>query len=168
MTTDATSETTASTAGANAGASTISRDDIQNIVDQVTSNMKNVFTQTEQVADIGSPEAQARGVVTDSSLAALNGKRTYDEMQDISLARARSVQAHFDDLMADISLHRKNVINQFQQNARGSHNDQNVAVDRTWNVDEVSGLVAKTPVELDANMVALLKTLTDMVNAQKA
>lgn len=35
-----------------------------------------------------------------SELNALNGKRTYDEFQDISLTSARRSQAHFDDLNA--------------------------------------------------------------------
>ena len=35
-----------------------------------------------------------------SELNALNGKRTYDEFQDVSLTSARRSQAHFDDLNA--------------------------------------------------------------------
>jgi hypothetical protein len=43
-----------------------------------------------------------------SELNALNGKRTYDEFQDISLTSARRSQAHFDDLNA-------RTINSFEQ-----------------------------------------------------
>ena len=35
-----------------------------------------------------------------SELNALNGKRTYDEFQDVSLASARRSQGHLDDLNA--------------------------------------------------------------------
>lgn len=90
-----------------------------------------------------------------------NVKRTYDEFQDISLVAARRSQQEYDAV--------KNVSLQALQNAVETANligkqavaHRDIAIDREWNVDEVSTLTAKSGVQADAFVVALADAIAD-------
>ena len=111
--------------------------------------------------DVGADEAQSRGIVGDSHNWAQNAKRTYDEYQDVSLAEARRSQERFDDMMADVSILRKNAIKHFSnldeitlsRLSNGVNNDE-LAVDRKWNVDE-QGYVVEAILRSDVYKEAL-------------
>jgi hypothetical protein len=88
-----------------------------------------------------------------------NVKRTYDEFQDISLTAARRSQTDFDGI--------RNVSLQALQNAVETANmigkqavaHRDIAIDREWNVDEVSTLVAKSGVQADSMVVLLARAI---------
>jgi len=147
MAADANAASDQATAGSAAGVSGVQRDDVE--------SANRGFSATDMKIDIGAAESVESALAHATNLVNANMKRTYDAYQDLELQAARRSQDRYDDLQGDLSLHRKNVIQQYQQNMRGSHNDQNTAVDRTWNVDEVAQLVAKTPVFLDAISAAV-------------
>jgi len=147
MVADANAASDQATAGSAAGVSGVQRDDVE--------SANRGFSATDMKIDIGAAESIESALANITNLTNANAKRTYDAYQDLELTAARRSQDRYDDLQGDISLHRKNMIQQYQQNSRGSHNDQNVSVDRVWNVDEVAQLVAKTPVFLDAIAAAV-------------
>lgn len=92
---------------------------------------------------------------------AANVKRTYDEFQDVALVAARRSQQDFDAI--------RNVSLQALQNAVETANmigkqavaHRDIAIDREWNVDEVSTLTAKSGVQADAFVVALAQAIAE-------
>lgn len=99
-----------------------------------------------------------------------NIKRTYDEFQQESLESIRRNRTIIDKTLSDAQQNdnaRQGIMNQAMQNAVESANmlakqalkHADVAADRIWNVDEVAGLVAKTPVFTDAISAAVAKAL---------
>lgn len=99
-----------------------------------------------------------------------NVKRLFDEMLDNSLVGSRQNRVHFDKLISDaqqMDNARQGLANLALANAVGTadmvskqavrHSD--LAIDRQWNVDEVSTLVAKTGVQSDlAIALAIIET----------
>ena len=108
-----------------------------------------------------------------------NIKRTYDEYQGLAVEQNRNIQAHVAKVMSDA----QNISNQIFQNAITStdlvmknclencnttakqtirHAD--VAIDRQWNLDEVSRLASNPTVEAVGAALAatIAKTLADM------
>lgn len=156
MTATSNADTNTSTAGAAGAASTISRDDIQNLfesmknsldsrvsaIENTLNSLNTRFSQVEAVADVGTPEAQARGIVTDSHKWGANEKRSYDEYQDLALAAARRSQDRYDALMSD-ARHNINAIQKLviDRLANANNNDE-MATDRKWNVNETDALAA--------------------------
>ena len=148
----------------------------EQVVDQ---SVQQAAQKAEQAAQEASQAAQqlseavqqaARGVGAETSAATIatevgpaglfrawgaNVKRTYDEFQDESLVAARRSQQEFDAI--------RNVSLQALQNAVETANmigkqavaHRDIAIDREWNVDEVSTLTAKSGVQADAFVVAL-------------
>lgn len=101
-------------------------------------------TRLDQITDIGGDEAWQA-----------NLKRAYDEYQHESLTDVRKQRGY-----ADV---RENIMNQALQNAVETANmiakqavaHRDIAIDREWNVDEVSTLTAKSGAQADA-MIAIL------------
>lgn len=104
-----------------------------------------------------------------------NIKRTYDEMQEVSLTSIRHAQTAFDKIISDAQQNdnvRQNIANQALQNAVETanmvgkqavrHND--IAMDRQWNVDEVSTLTAKSGAQADAIIAILAAKIADALN----
>ena len=97
-----------------------------------------------------------------------NIKRTYDEYQDLANSQTKNVQAHVQKIMSDA----QNISNQIFQNAVENANisakqtirHADIAIDRQWNLDEVSRLAALPGVEaLSAALAAnIAKTLSDL------
>ncbi len=107
-----------------------------------------------------------------------NIKRTYDEYQQESLETIRAMRAHHTKLLSDAQQHdnaRQNIANQALQNAVETANmvskqavrHSDIAIDRQWNVDEVSTLTAKSGVEADAIMAAIVAAVTQVVDKAK-
>ena len=89
-----------------------------------------------------------------------NIKRTYDEYQHESLEGIRNGRAYITKVLHDAEQHdnvRQNIANQALQNAVETANlvgkqavaHRDIAIDRIWNVDEVSTLTAKSGVQAD-------------------
>ena len=101
-----------------------------------------------------------------------NIKRTYDEYQEESLETIRANRAYVSKVLSDAAQfdnQRQVIANQALQNAVETanmvgkqavrHSDLNL--DRQVNIDEVSQLAAKTPVQLDALASALAAALAE-------
>jgi len=95
-----------------------------------------------------------------------NVKRTYDEFLQESLESVRLMRGYHQKLLTDAQQHdnvRQNIADQALQNAVETANmvgkqavrHSDIAIDREWNVDEVSALTAKSGVEADALVTAM-------------
>ena len=104
----------------------------------------------EVESDIGQAEAWVGNI-----------KRTYDEFQQESLETIRQQRTLFTKLLTDAQQNdntRQNIANQALQNAVESANmigkqavrHGDIAIDRQWNLDEVSSVVARSGVFSDA------------------
>lgn len=120
---------------------------------------------TKHDSDIGVEEAWSANI-----------KRTYDEFQHESLESVRRNRSYIDKILSDAQQYdngRQNMANQALQNAVETANmvgkqvmrHSDLAIDRQWNVDEVSALTAKSGVEADALIsamaVAIAKAMKD-------
>lgn len=113
-----------------------------------------------------------------SQLNAINAKRTYDEYQHESLAHIRE-NRQIVDRMAQLSVDHdsqiRNISLQALQNAVESANmlskqavaHRDIAIDREWNVDEVSTLTAKSGLQADLAAAIATAVVAGMVEAKK-
>ena len=108
-----------------------------------------------------------------------NIKRTYDEFQQESLETIRRSRDYNGKVLSDAQQAdnvRQNIANQALQNAVESANlvskqaiaHRDLAVDRIWNVDEVSSLVAKTGVQSDTIQAIIAAAVAAALTAQDA
>ena len=129
-------------AGAGTAASVVSRDDIQNIMESFKNSLDSRFAQLEEVADIGGPEAQTRGVVGDSHAWENNRKRTYDAYQGLELEqlhanaeyRNRS-RDHYDMLQGDNRAHINNLRKIELELLQNGNTAAKIGDNRLWTVD---------------------------------
>jgi hypothetical protein len=177
--TDATSaaQTDVSNAGAAGSASTISRDDIQNIFESMKNSLDTRFanlesqmstlkqattdtqTQTEHVIDVGADEAQMRGIVNDSHKWSSNDKRTYDEYQSLSLTDARQKQEyasrsrdHYDMLQGDNRAHIANLRKIELELLQNGNTAAKIGDNRMWTTDTEA---------LEATVAAVIAKILD-------
>jgi hypothetical protein len=98
----------------------------------------------------------------------LNAKRTYDQAQSFDLgtqyndvlSRQRVNQIaeqHLQNAVETANILSKQVVGQVVRHA-------DLAIDRQWNVDEVSNLTAKSGVEADAIIAAMVTAVTKAIN----
>lgn len=120
----------------------------------------------EREFETGKDEAWHAELFEKDSLYFSNRKRTYDEYQHESLESIRGHRSYALKTASDAAQNdntRHNIANQALQNAVETANmvskqavrHSDIAIDRQWNVDEVSNLSAKNGVQADA-MVAML------------
>lgn len=162
MTADA--KTAVDNAGAAGAASTISRDDIQNIMESMLNSFKNSLdtrfaslesqmstvkqaaidsqVQQEHVIDVGADEAQARAVVSDGHSHERNRKRSEDAYQDLDLVNARQNRVHFDNLISDARTNVNAIQKLIIDRLANANNNDELAVDRKWNVNETDALAS--------------------------
>ena len=125
-----------------------------------------VYSGPEREFETGKDEAWHAELFEKDSLYFSNRKRTYDEYQHESLEAIRGHRSYAMKTASDAGQNdnvRQSIANQALQNAVETANmvgksalrHTDLAVDRQWNIDEVSGLSAKTGVQTDA-MVAML------------
>ena len=107
-----------------------------------------------------------------------NIKRTYDEYQQESLESIRRSRDYLGKILSDAQQHdnvRQNIADQALQNAVETANmvskqavrHGDIAIDRQWNVDEVSALTAKSGVQADAVVALVLKAVGDALTANR-
>lgn len=129
--------------------------------------MAEPFQNREREFEIGKDEAWFANV-----------KRTYDEYQDIALTIARDLHTHVTKVLSDAQQHdntKQTIAEQALQNAVETSNmvgkqavrHGDIAIDRQWNVDEVSTLTAKSGVQADAMIVLLVKAVKEALNEQE-
>lgn len=157
----------------------------EQLVQQAAQAARQATQQAEQA--VQAAQQAARGVGAETSAATIetdvspvsigdawraNVKRTYDEYQQESIESLRMsrriseqlAEAHADhvrDLQTQITrMHTNSVTHDANLQAQHlAHRD--LAVDRTWNIDEVAALVAKTPVFQDAIAGAVARAAQD-------
>lgn len=99
-----------------------------------------------------------------------NIKRTYDEFQEISLESHKRSRVVVDKMLSDAQQYdnsRQALANLALQNAVETANmvgkqavrHTDLAIDRQWNIDEVSGLSAKTGVQSDTIQAIVAATV---------
>jgi len=126
----------------------------------------------EREFEVGMDEFYKSTLGEKDSLYFSNRKRTYDEYQQESLETIRNNRSYTMKTLSDAGQNdqvRQNIANQALQNAVETANmiskqvvrHGDLAVDRQWNIDEVSDLSAKTGVQQDAMVALLAKAIAD-------
>ncbi len=117
--------------------------------------------------DVGADEAYQDAILNQTRAWDANVKRTYDTLEEELHASVKASQDHVNELhtiriqmLTNMAVNSDNL-----QKQHLAHRD--IATDRTWNVDEVSQLVAKSGVEASAIVALLTKAVADGVNAKK-
>jgi len=106
-----------------------------------------------------------------------NIKRTYDEFQQESLEAIREQRTLFTKLVTDAQQYdnqRQNIANQALQNAVETANltgkqavrHGDIAIDRQWNLDEVSHLSAGSVVNIEAIAAAVAVAVAKVLQPQ--
>jgi hypothetical protein len=116
------------------------------------------------------------------AMVASNVKRTFDEYQDLSLTAARANQTYIQKVLSDAqqsdnerqkiaNLALSNAVTNSDAIAKQMIRHADLAIDRQWNVDEVSALTAKTGLEQDivaaSAAAAVAAVLAAMASQQK-
>ena len=146
------------------------------VVQQAAQSAQESAQEAKQAAQQASEAVQqaSRGVGAETSAATVetevspgniakawagNFKRTYDEFQDISLVAARRSQVDYDKVQNVALQALQNAVVTTDMVAKQAVEHRALAIDRQWNVDEVSTLTAKSGVQADAFVVALAQAL---------
>ena len=125
----------------------------------------SVFDRNNQ--DIDTDAAYALAGLNDTRAWNANVKRTYDTLDEELQSGVKQAQSQ----LADLHTIRVQMLTNMATNADNlqkqhlAHRD--IATDRTWNVDEVSALVAKSGVQADAFVALLSKSIADALAAGK-
>jgi hypothetical protein len=147
------SEANVSTSGAGAGV----RDSESVISDKGRSAHQSTSHESDQ--DIGADEAVAAGLAGQTNAWLANVKRTYDEYQQESLADVRRSRQHANNIDNLAVQALQNAVETANMVGKQAVRHSDIAIDRQWNVDEVSTLTAKSGVEADAVMAALVNAV---------
>lgn len=108
-------------------------------------------------------------------------EETLKHLSDLSHTAAESIKrnrSYVDKVLSDNHTHdnvKNNIANQALQNAVETANmiskqavrHGDVAIDRQWNVDEVSALTAKSGVEADAMITLLVKAVAEALKVKE-
>jgi hypothetical protein len=133
----------------------------------------------EELGDIGGTEVIEASLAHQNHINMLNSKRTYDEYQHESLEGIRQNRRYAEKFLSDAAQHdnaKQNIANQALQNAvenanflsKQALNNMALGVDRTWNVDEVSTLTAKSGVQADQVQAIVMAVLAEMAKVKAA
>ncbi len=124
-------------------------------------------TRLDQITDIGADEANMSAVYDQTRSWNANTKRTYDTLEEELHSAVKEANAHISELrtirvqmLANMAVNSDNL-----QKQHLAHRD--IATDRTWNIDEVSGLSAKSGVQADAMVALLAKAIADALATPK-
>lgn len=118
-------------------------------------------TRLDQITDVGVDEATQSGVLDQTRSWNANTKRTFDFVGAEMQRAATAAQDHLNNLRTvQIQLLTNMAGNADALNKQHtSHRD--ISTDRTWNIDEVSGLSAKSGVQADAMVALLARAISD-------
>ncbi len=127
----------------------------------------NIVNRQDQITDIGVDEATQSAVLDQTRSWNANVKRTYDTLEQELHASVMESNAHVSELrtvrlrmLTDMAVNADNL-----QKQHLAHRD--IATDRTWNIDEVSALSAKSGVQADAMVTLLAKAIADALGTSK-
>lgn len=125
----------------------------------------------EREFETGKDEAWSNAMLTDKGILFSNQKRTYDEYQDVSLDRKTEnqrqkqlsydrAQSHYDDVQSLFKQHMQNSVENANIAAKQLLRAGELAIDRQWNVNETDNLTAKSGIQSDAIIAAVVKAVT--------
>ena len=126
-----------------------------------------VTTRLDQLTDIGADEANQSAVLDQTRSWNANVKRTYDTLEEELHSAVKEANAHISELRTiRVQMLTNMAVNcDALQKQHTAHRD--IATDRTWNIDEVSGLSAKSGVQADAMVTLLAKAIADALATSK-
>lgn len=157
MAKDSVSESATSEAASGVGArrtvSDFERDNVTSIARQ------------DQITDVGVDEATMAAVLDQTRSWNANTKRTFDFVGIEMQRAAQAAQDHLNNLRTvQVQLLTGMAANADALNKQHTaHRD--ISTDRTWNIDEVSALSAKSGVQADAFVALLAKAIADAVTS---
>lgn len=143
-----------------------------------TTGASTVASRVEN-ADIGGAERLEKDQMGDSGILFANAKRTYDEYQQESLESIKRNRTYVDKVLSDalqFDNQRQVIANQSLQNAVETANmvgkqavrHGDIAIDRTWNVDEQGYTAAAIVSALKPTLESVVaKILADMAVEEK-
>ena len=126
-----------------------------------------VVARQDQITDVGVDEASMIAVLDQSRSWNANTKRTFDFVGVEMQRAAQAAQDHLGALRTvQVQLLTNMAANADAMNKQNTaHRD--IATDRTWNIDEVSALSAKSGVQADAFVALLAKAISDALANSK-
>lgn len=151
---------------------------------RTASNVEDTKLGTQH--DVHGDEALKVIMTSLAGLLAANGKRTYDEYQDLSLERARiaNERARSDlSFLEEVRIRRlqsaDNLISEAHRvNGQTDENlsalfkqhlaHRDIATDRTWNIDEVAAYVEKILQNMGIDSSVIAKVLAEMAQTKTA
>lgn len=124
-------------------------------------------TRLDQITDVGGDEANQSAILDQTRSWNANVKRTYDTLEEELHSAVKEANAHISELRTiRVQMLSNMAVNcDALQKQHMAHRD--IATDRTWNIDEVSGLSAKSGVQADAMVTLLAKAIADALAAAK-
>jgi hypothetical protein len=155
---DSKAETTSKSATTEAGSGVGSRRTVSDTErDQTT-------TRIDQLTDTGADEAHTAGILDQTRSWNANVKRTYDTLEEELHSSVKAAQDHLNELRTvRLQMLTNMTVNcDALQKQHTAHRD--IATDRTWNVDEVSALTAKSGAQADAMVALLAKAIAEALN----
>ena len=121
----------------------------------------------DQITDVGADEAMQSAILDQTRSWNANVKRTYDTPEEELQTSVKSAQDHLNSVRAIREQMLTNMVGNADALNKQHLAHNNIAADRTWNVDEVSALVAKSGVQADALVALLLKATGEAVASSK-
>ena len=134
---------------------------------RTTSNAETDSKRQDQITDVGVDEATQSAVLDQTRSWNANTKRTYDTLEEELHSSVKSAQDHLNSVRAVREQMLTNMVGNSDALMKQHLAHNNIATDRTWNVDEVSALVAKSGVQADAIATLLAKAIADGVAGAK-
>ena len=150
----ATTDATADAGSASAGASSANQEALQRSIQEAMKNLSD--TNVEELLAFMSGQL------------AINAKRTYDVHQSLDLGPLSDGNVHRTRMQALSETAVANAIFNSDALAKQHLAHRDLATDRTWNVDEVSALTAKSGIEADAAVAIILDAVAARLSKQEA
>lgn len=132
---------------------------------------KRSFVGDQVDSDIGGEEAHESLVHDQTSAWSANRKRTYDVYQSLDLEGVLGNRQKADVLFQLSTQALQNAVETANMVSKGAVRSQeqsirhaDIAIDRQWNIDEVSDLAAKTGVQQDALATVLAAAIAEALN----
>jgi len=150
---------------ANAAASAGTARTTSNAEQDAKDAFKRSFVADQADSDIGGEEGHESLVHDQTSAWSANRKRTYDLHQTIDLEELNN-KRHKADVLFQLSTQAlQNAVETANLVGKQAVRHTDIAIDREWNIDEVSNLSAKTGVQTDALASALAAAVADKIKS---
>lgn len=115
---------------------------VNTLLQSVGSNTAGTSVETN-LDDIAEAERLTKDSMDNSALLFLNGKRTYDEQQQLSLESSRRGRTHKDSIDTITLQALQNAVETANMVSKQAVRHSDIAIDRQWNIDEQGFTVAE-------------------------